>query len=121
MGSRICILAIGLALFWPLSAAADGGDWIDGVYGDEAGCALHADDVVTSDNLIIVTVDQIRRFEAVCPISAITEQGSRMLVDVQCTGEGESFTRQYIFEGGPEDGFVVSMPDTDYQSQIAMC
>ena len=120
MKSSTYLVAFVLSALMATPAMADG-DWITGVYGDEAGCAVHNGGTPTTDNLIIVQVDEIRRFESVCPITNITEQGNQTVLDVQCASEGETFAAQYIVEDAAGDSFVISLTGTGYRATIRPC
>jgi hypothetical protein len=75
------------------------------VWGDAEGCAVHRGQPATTDVMFILYPSRIARWESTCDIVAVAPlQGGEQLVDVACTGEGESWADAYILGPQRSDG-----------------
>jgi len=81
------------------------------VLGNEGGCERHAGRAPTTDNVTLLTADGIEGWESSCPIVSST-QGTegQLILEVECSGEGETWRDTYMVFPSPGGSGVILFP-----------
>jgi hypothetical protein len=78
------------------------------VWGDAGGCARYFGQPPATDMVFLLYPDRIERWESLCTVVGVTPlQANEQLVDVACSGEGETWADAYILGPQRADGTAI--------------
>ncbi|MEM7439720.1 MAG: hypothetical protein AAF393_08985 [Pseudomonadota bacterium] len=94
-------------------------------YGNEAGCArYHGKAAGASDAATLAYFDKIERHESSCPVLSRTALGNGdVRLDVECSGEGETWREVYIVSVNPNADTLTLFSERapDYKIELSKC